>query len=316
MRHHILSNNDFMGYGVYEHDHLAGMGQLPDLGALQNYTVVGGLAQIDPSSQALAKQALQTMVFTPVAAPELGGESGTASFVLGSFGTPWVDGMVAKGYVVMAERASISTGAIKIVGTDQLASIVMLAKAPPGMWVVVDGHPATLNQARALASGTTPPGQPAPQPGTPGTAPATGCPPGQIKVLDACYPTPPCPAGSDDIFGACIPRLTGPTIPTLPPTQPQPTGPVAGAAHPPPCLPGEHLQSGWCFPPPGGVQPEPGPSPAPPPPDARAKTKLPSWAIPVAVGAGVLGLGALIYAGTRRRSPTMRTNRRRYKAWG
>jgi len=285
MRHgyHMLSQRDFNGYGVYEDDRLGRgvFGQLPDLSTLQQFEDVRGLAHVPFAAKMAAKAALEMMVLTREPAPELGGVSGQASFILGSLGTPWVTQLVGQGMVVMIERASIASGTPKVLASALPPSVVMFAGTPNPRYVIVDAHPIALAAAEAFKAGAPPPvvlpGQ-LPQP--PIVLQQGACPQGMVEILGQCFARPPCPSGTQEVFGVCMPMLGQQAPPIVPPI-----GPPA----PPISPPAEKA-----------------------PPTEPTAAKMPAWALPAAIGVGALAIGAVLLA-KRKRSP-MRANR--YRPWG
>lgn len=200
MTHHRLSERDYEGYGVYEYDGIQGFGQLPDLGSLQQYEVIRGLAHVPASAKPYAKQLLEQMVFTKTNLPELGGVTGTAGYVFGTPGSPWVSNLVASGYVVMVERSSVPTGTLRIVASSVPATIVLFAGQANPAYVIVDGDPGALGAAEAYAghggpSGPPPALPPEPPPSTPGIPPQGAlhpapCDPHESEVGGWCYKIP------------------------------------------------------------------------------------------------------------------------------
>jgi hypothetical protein len=193
MNKYEMSTRDYEGYGVYEQDHLAmgSFGQLPNLSTLQEFEDIGGLAHVPVAAKPSAKAALELMV--PQSTDD---DTFIASFILGQTGGAWVTDLVAKGNVVMVERASIAGGAgvLTIYATDRGDEVVGLASTPNPPFVIVDGHPAVL--AAALAQRNLP-GVPVPVPGLPVPVPGLpqipGLPP--IPGVPALIPGAPCPAG-------------------------------------------------------------------------------------------------------------------------
>jgi hypothetical protein len=290
MRHgyYMLSDRDFNGYGVYERDRLrsGAFGQLPDLSSLQQFEDVRGLAHVPTAAKLAAKAALEMMVLSRDPAPELGGVSGQASFILGQLGTPWVTQLVGQGMVVMIERASIASGTPKVLASALPPSVVMFAGTPNPRYVIVDAHPVALAAAEAFKAGTAPPATPPGQlPQPPVILQQGGCPTGMVEILGQCFARPPCPSGTQEVFGVCMPML-GQQAPPIPPIGPVPPPPIAPPPGPPP--------------------------PTAPPPVEPTTAKLPSWALPAAIGVGAVAIGAVIFA--RRRRGPMRPNR--YRAWG
>lgn len=308
MRHTTYTRDarDYEGYGVYEHvgrpHRRAGLGQVPGLESLLEPVYVKGLARVPTNMQQPVLQVMEALTFQPVSDPELGGVSGTAAFVLGTLPTDWVNALVAQGLVVMVRRDTVQTAALHVVATSMPHSVVLLAGAPLGAYVIVAGPPGVIAQAEAVKAGEPPPPQPQPPPAPPGEPPpvtppgTTTCAAGQLEVNGKCYPhTPPCGPGEQEVYGRCFPELSLPAapptipgiptvpglpIPGLPGSPPAPTAPPG--AHAPPCGPTEVTGAdGLCYPPPGGVV-------------APAKAGLPSWVLPVAIGAGLLGVGALV----------------------
>lgn len=195
MAHYVMTRSDFEGYGVYAYDGV-GIGQVPDLGSLSQYERVNGLAHVPKAYEPMAKQLLDQMVFTKTDLPELGGVTGEASFILGSTGGGWVDGLVHDGYVVMIERATVPTGHIRVVASSVPATVVLLAGQTDPHFVIVDADGQALAAAEAYARGQAPipgggtpvpPGVPEPPPGARHAAPCT---PEEAERAGWCYPIP------------------------------------------------------------------------------------------------------------------------------
>lgn len=236
MKYHQLSRADYEGNN-YEYAGVSGLGQLPTnpLIALQTGSEeINGLAHVPTAAKPAVKAALEQLVFSKTVSPEIGGESGTAAYILGQPGSAWVSELVGKGYVVMIDRQTVPSGNIDVLATDQPASVALFAGRPNVVggaeWVVVDADPYALSAAEAVAAGKTPPPPPGGGvvPGLP-TIPGgtTTCPAGQINVAGQCLSTPPCPAGTQEVYGVCFPQLTTPpttTPPTTVPPSQQPPG--------------------------------------------------------------------------------------------
>lgn len=266
MARYAMSDADYEGYGVYEHYSpvLSGMGQVPDLSALSTPECINGLGHVPAAQKAVAKQALELMVFFPSGneGVQYGGISGEASLVMGDTGGSWVSDLVAQGYVVMAERTLAPTGSVSIMATALPASVVLFAGCPDPKYLIVDAHPAALAAAQLYkASG----------------APAVPPEPGEAPAPD---PSAACPAGMVGVPPYCISAQS-------PWPQPPAPAPLPGAPEPVPPL---------------VVPPAVEPTPAEPAAEPQ-KAALPSWAVPVAIGGGLLVItAAVLYSARRNRA--------------
>lgn len=321
-------HRDYEGFGLFEYSSNSpsrvtrSLGQLPAVEQLLQPTYINGLARVPSGQVAMVKVALNTMTFQATPEIHLGGVKGTATLILGGGMNPWVDELVGKGMVVMVQRASIPSGVLQVLGSVEPASVAMLAGEPLGAYVIIDGPPALIGQAEQLKGMVPLPPEPQPPPTTPGepppTTPAgtTDCQPGQLKINGLCYPhAPPCAPTEQEVYGECFPLL-GSTVPLPAPPQPLPPAPtpdprlpVPANAYPPPCHAGHPLgPDGFCYPqPPGDITPQP---PAPPT-GPVAKAGLPSWVLPVSIGAAVIGVVAIVATRPKRgraRAQPMRAN--------
>lgn len=268
----ILTDKDYQGYGVYEHDHgMGAFGQLPDVASLQQVQIINGLAHVPTNLKPAAKAALEQMTFKQDPGTHVGGVTGTATYVFGQSGGPWVTNLVNQGLVVMVDRGSAATGTVKIVASREPNTIALMA-GPTSTYVIVAANPATLAAAEAYKSG----GAPAPRVGP--------APTGPVPILPATIPGlpkpgDPCPPPLTGTFPNCI--YAG--FPTPPGTAPTPI-PMPGQPAP---------------------QSSPQPPDIPPPGVTDKASALQKWGVPIAIGVGVLGIGALLLS---RRKGRMRAN--------
>lgn len=295
MAFHQLSLHDYQGHGVYSHDAygnlpMPGLPSMPNLTALQTgVEEINGLAHVPLQQKQLARQVLQAMVFTPTEEPEIGGVSGEANFVIGNTGSPWVQGLVQQGLVVMIDRESIPTSVVDVMATDQPATVALFAGMPNRIggsnWVIVDGPDAVIRAAEQVHAGQAP-----------------SAPPMLPELPPGIMPTaPPCGPGQQEVYGLCWP-LPGGAAPQLPGGQVPPGGVFPEPGNPPGAPPGTP-----------GAQP---PQPPPPPPQQapEEQKKLSTAAIVGVAGIGAVAVLALIAASSGRQAPTgaaMTPNRRK-----
>jgi hypothetical protein len=123
-----------------------------------------GLVAVKQEAVAPSIQVLESMSFTEDKMSPLAIEVvGTASFVLGpdAFQGSWVRSYADRGYIVMVEEASVSTGIVRVAMTKHPGVIAVLCVRAGG-WVILTGPIALVIAAQALLGQHPAPGTPTP----------------------------------------------------------------------------------------------------------------------------------------------------------
>jgi hypothetical protein len=171
---------DFEGYGVYEFTHpMRGYGALPPGVSLDDVIKnmdayianVGGIQVAKTEVQKPLLDVLDKMDFTPDGDETAVTVTGTAAYVILSFGSNFASEYLANGYAVMGEKTSVQSGAPRMMMT-QIPSVVAENAFMGGSYVVVAAPASLLQQAQeALGKPGQPAGPPPPGPLPPGTEP-------------------------------------------------------------------------------------------------------------------------------------------------
>lgn len=185
---------DYEGYGVYEFTNpMRGYGQLPPGVSLDDVIKnmdayiadVGGIQVAKTEVQEPLIGVLDKMDFTPYGDENAVTVSGSAAYVILSFGSNFASNYRDKNYAIMGKKDTVASGAPEMMMT-QIPSVVAQNAFVGGPYVVVWAPASLLQQAsEALKAGPTPPppngGQDVP---TPNGVPSNGA-PAQVAAAGA-----------------------------------------------------------------------------------------------------------------------------------
>jgi hypothetical protein len=184
---------DFEGYGVYEFTNpMRGYGQLPPgvtlddvLSNMDAYIAnVGGIQVAKTEVQQPLLDVLDKMDFTPDGDETAVTVTGTAAYVVLSFGSNFASQYLADGYAVMGKKDTVAAGAPQMMMT-QIASVIAQNAFQGGPYVVVSAPASLLQQASEALQKPAPPPGTAPPAQPPTHVAATGAPEWMLPAVVA-----------------------------------------------------------------------------------------------------------------------------------